>query len=411
MPDRPTFSPPVGGTVKITVPPEWVFNISAISRRNYHQAVFVQTNIRHNSTTFKSGYGTSGTMEDAVSGTTYFSPEPRQILVELDISAYYADTSAKLSAKAIRDPKYASSKLDVQLSTKPTTAGPEFPDYINYFVFVEDAPDGAQASGSSKFGDAVVTINIVRTNPNPTPPPPPDNVISGYNPVLDRPRPSTLPNYLKAYDVVFLLDDSGSMAGSLWSEAKNALDGLANYILENKWDSDGIDLRFLNSDNLFQFKELSGVQDKGKVADAINRVTPNGGTPTGYRTQQILSAHIDKLNAANGTPSYGEIKPLDMIALPTESRVHDDNEHELTKVLIEVGKKLKAGPHHPNSLGIQFVQIGGDKAAAQALAKLMEADTGNIVDTVPYSGPGSISPDKLERILLGGLHPNIRAQR
>lgn len=32
-----------------------------------------------------------------------------------------------------------------------------------------------------------------------------------------------------------------------------------------------------------------------------------------------------------------------------------------------------------------------------------------MVDTVPYAGPGSISPDKLERILLGGLHPNVRA--
>lgn len=33
-----------------------------------------------------------------------------------------------------------------------------------------------------------------------------------------------------------------------------------------------------------------------------------------------------------------------------------------------------------------------------------------MVDTVPYAGAGSISADKLERILLGGLHPNIRAQ-
>jgi hypothetical protein len=33
-----------------------------------------------------------------------------------------------------------------------------------------------------------------------------------------------------------------------------------------------------------------------------------------------------------------------------------------------------------------------------------------MVDTVPYAGAGTISPDKLERILLGGLRPNIRAQ-
>ena len=31
-----------------------------------------------------------------------------------------------------------------------------------------------------------------------------------------------------------------------------------------------------------------------------------------------------------------------------------------------------------------------------------------MVDTVSYADPGSISPDKLVRILLGGLHTNIR---
>ena len=50
------------------------------------------------------------------------------------------------------------------------------------------------------------------------------------------------------------------MKGNSWTEARNALDGLANYILESGWDSDGIDLRFLNSNNLFQFKDLNGIQ-------------------------------------------------------------------------------------------------------------------------------------------------------
>lgn len=58
---------------------------------------------------------------------------------------------------------------------------------------------------------SVVTVHLVKTNPNPIPPKVDDNVIKGYNPVLDRPRPSTLENYLRAYDVVFLLDDSGSV--------------------------------------------------------------------------------------------------------------------------------------------------------------------------------------------------------
>jgi hypothetical protein len=50
------------------------------------------------------------------------------------------------------------------------------------------------------------------------------------------------------------------MQGERWTEAKNALDGLANYIIDKGWDSDGIDLRFLNSTSLFQFKDLNGIQ-------------------------------------------------------------------------------------------------------------------------------------------------------
>lgn len=52
-------------------------------------------------------------MPDAVSGSTTFPIAPRQTEVELNISAYYADTSAKVSAKAIKEQKYASSKVDI----------------------------------------------------------------------------------------------------------------------------------------------------------------------------------------------------------------------------------------------------------------------------------------------------------
>jgi hypothetical protein len=62
--------------------------------------------------------------------------------------------------------------------------------------------------------------------------------------------------------------------------------------------------------------------------------------------------------------------------IPYSQLLDDDDAHELTKMLIEVGNKIKAGPHHPNSLGVQFVQIGGDANAAAVLGKLVQADTG-----------------------------------
>jgi hypothetical protein len=52
-------------------------------------------------------------MPDAVSGSNTFPIAPRQTPVTLEISAYWADTSAKVSAKAIKDAKYASNKVDI----------------------------------------------------------------------------------------------------------------------------------------------------------------------------------------------------------------------------------------------------------------------------------------------------------
>ncbi|KAF9462373.1 hypothetical protein BDZ94DRAFT_1219772 [Collybia nuda] len=414
MAARPSCSPPDGASTRITVPPEWFINVSAISRKTYHQAVFIQTNVRNNSALLESKFNLKGPMSNTVNGLTTFPITSRNAVVTLDISAFYTETPGNIK---IRDSKYAASKFDIHSSSKLPTASPDIPDYVTYFIFVEDTSDAAQVAGSGQFDDTVVTVHLVKTNPNPIPPEEP-NAIPGYNPVLDRPRPSTLANYLRAYDVVFLVDDSGSMQGQRWTEATQALNNLANWIIDNGWDSDGIDIYFLNSNYIFRGKTelVNGVQasfttDKDKVIQAISQVSPIGNTPTGKRTQEILGAHINKLNAAMGTEAYGVIKPLNLICI-TDGEPNDDPSQELGKMLTEAAEKLRIKPkhHHSNSMGVQFVQIGADVKAREALVKLTQLDTGGMVDTVPYLGPGSINAERLERILLGGLHPNIRVQ-
>lgn len=44
-----------------------------------------------------------------------------------------------------------------------------------------------------------------------------------------------------------------------WEEARNALDGLANYCITSGFDTDGIDLSFLNSSAKFSFAELKSI--------------------------------------------------------------------------------------------------------------------------------------------------------
>ncbi|KAF8074655.1 hypothetical protein FPV67DRAFT_1408199 [Lyophyllum atratum] len=410
---RPSFTPPVGSTVQFTIPPDWFITLSAISRKPYQQGIFVQTNAFDSSVLFHSKKGLQGPMPDAANGKTTFPVEPRDHPVTLDVKVFYAaDAAADVKARDFMKPTYASTKLDIQFSAKPDGASASIPDYVTYFVFVEDTKDTAQVAGSGQYDDSVLTIHVVKINPNEIPPKVPDNVIPGYNPVLDLPRPSKFENYLRQYDVSFLIDDSGSMADeNRWVEARNALDGLANVVIDSGFDADGIDMSFLNSNDKFLFKnEIQSVTDKGKVAAAMTKVGPSGNTPTGTRVSAILNAHIDRLEAAKGTPAYGQIKPLDLICI-TDGVPNDPAEFELTQVLVKAGARIKAGPHHPNSMGVQFVQIGSDPTAATNLPKLLQADTGNMVDSVPYAGPGTISPDKLERILLGGLHPNIRAKR
>jgi uncharacterized protein with von Willebrand factor type A (vWA) domain len=49
---------------------------------------------------------------------------------------------------------------------------------------------------------------------------------------------------LRKFDTVIVVDDSGSMQGALWAEARDALASLAE--TASKYDADGIDVHFLN---------------------------------------------------------------------------------------------------------------------------------------------------------------------
>lgn len=50
---------------------------------------------------------------------------------------------------------------------------------------------------------------------------------------------------LQKFDTVIVVDDSGSMGGSRWLEARDALAGIAP--LAAQYDTNGLDIHFLNS--------------------------------------------------------------------------------------------------------------------------------------------------------------------
>lgn len=406
MANRPSFTRLNGSRVTFTIPPEWFVTISAVSRRTYRQNVLVDADrtIAH----LINNNGATGSMHEANFGLLSFPLAPRLQRRQLDVFFSFTTGNRELTMDQLRSPEFSSHTAVVRSATRIQNSINNVPEYVNYFVFVADTPESAQVPRGVQFDDMLLILSLHNTNTNEIPPPPPDNVIRPYNPILDLPWPGYLENYLKEYHVHFLIDDSGSMGEeNRWVEANNALVGLTHAIFDAGFVRDGIDLSFLNAAPVMQ-----GLTDREAVAAIFRQVgAPTGGTPTGQRVSQILNAHIDALNAAVGTPAYVTTKPFNLIVITDGVATDALPEFELTGVLVNIGARLAAAPHHPNSLGVQFVQIGSDARAAEALPRLVAANTGHIVDTVPWLGPGSLSPDRLERILLGALHPNIRAIR
>jgi hypothetical protein len=396
---RPSFTTPEQGIIVLNIPPEWFVTVSAVSRQSHQQNALFEGDARvFQISNLGTGQGMMFETHTGVASST-ISPfwDPTQLTIYCsNTTATRAQTFAQL-----RSPDFRAYNITVAEVRRATSAPDDIPEYINYFIFVEDSD---QSAGQY---DMLIVINTQSTNSNQIPPPPPANTNPGYNPVLDLPWPGTLENYLHHYETHFVIDDSGSMTNeNRWDEAGNAMTGLSHAIFDNGYYRDGFNMSFLNSPLI-----LRGIRDRQSVDTILRQVSPAGGTPTGRTVGAIFSAHIDTLDRTVGTPEYATVMPLNIVCITDGAANDPEPENDLRAVLVAVGARLAAARHHPNSLGVQFVQVGSDADAADMLQELLRLDTGHIVDTVPWLGPGSLSPDRLERILLGGLHPNIRAIR
>ncbi|KAL7798320.1 hypothetical protein V8C37DRAFT_399110 [Trichoderma ceciliae] len=214
--------------------------------------------------------------------------------------------------------------------------------------------------------------------------------------------------FLSSFDTIFVIDDSGSMAGSPWKEVAKVLRSITPICTAH--DSDGIDLYFLNHRSAIQ-----GPGDKAKdgyyninssdVMEGIfGSVRPYGTTPTGTRLQSILKPYLATLSAAKDAE---DVKPVNIIVI-TDGRPTDDPESVIVQSAMKLDK-LEAPPHQ---VGIQFFQIGSDRDATEALRELDDDLAGqgvrDIVDTVTWDGtaPNSsrvLSADGILKVVLGAV--------
>ncbi|OAP56168.1 hypothetical protein AYL99_09347 [Fonsecaea erecta] len=199
--------------------------------------------------------------------------------------------------------------------------------------------------------------------------------------------------FLRTFDTIFLIDDSGSMAGRSWRETSAALAAIAPICTAH--DPDGIDVYFLNHRNPHTAGGLGGytnITTTATVQSLFQNVRPLGGTPTGTRLNQILKPYLSELSdslerqSRNSNEAEAPVKPLNIIVI-TDGVPSDDVE----SVIVHAARKLDALSAEPWQVGIQFFQVGREPEARDMLCELddtlsAEYHIRDMVDTVPWSG-------------------------
>ncbi|KAK3944524.1 collagen alpha-5 chain [Diplogelasinospora grovesii] len=230
--------------------------------------------------------------------------------------------------------------------------------------------------------------------------------------------------FLSTFDTVFLIDDSGSMAGTSWREVGQALKAITPICTAH--DSDGIDLYFLNSRSNSHRRDAGGwsnIRSADQVEQLFNSVRASGGTPTGTRINNILSPYLKKyeeaVKANGGDPENTGVKPVNLIVI-TDGVPTDDPE----QVIIRIAKKLDKLDAPSYQVGIQFFQVGNEPGAREALEDLddrLREHSGNedmrdMVDAVTWSGgSGSTRPQLsasgMLKVVLGSVVKRLDRRR
>lgn len=277
--------------------------------------------------------------------------------------------------------------------------------------------------------------------PSPSSPPQPSSPPPAYSPPLDDPYA-----FLSDFDTIFLIDDSGSMAGRSWKEVSFALKSITPICVTH--DPDGIDIYFLNQPDQERFKRIKSVREVERI---FEEVRPGGGTRTGGRLNDILGVYVKRIEeqqrrrrmaanttnntftttATTGVNGAGERnrqevfsfeaasgegqddefpRPLNIIVI-TDGVPSDDPE----SVIIHAARKLDALDTPPWQVGIQFFQVGEEQGAADALRELddglVERGGGvrDMVDTVPWSGGRGkgLNAEGILKVVLGGVNRRL----
>ncbi|KAF9489999.1 hypothetical protein BDN71DRAFT_1423227 [Pleurotus eryngii] len=209
---------------------------------------------------------------------------------------------------------------------------------------------------------------------------------------------------LKLYDTVVVVDDSSSMCEEdRWAHAQQAVEGIAEVAAQ--YDSDGIDLHFINSTQVgTRLTRTEHVMDLCCQAELV------GNTQIGAKLGALLWEYIAKITAARkqAPSSRYSIKRMNLIVITDGDTTDGGSDFDiLASVITGAAKRLKSDGWPPNQVGISFVQVGDAEGAEKYLQHLdddlcKQNEIPDMVDTTRYH-PEQIDETLLSKILLGGV--------
>jgi len=220
-----------------------------------------------------------------------------------------------------------------------------------------------------------------------------------YQPLAAVPNSVLAGASIADFKLVVIIDDSDSMEGALWLEARDALAGVAEFSRQR--GGEGLDIYCLNS-----LRNRLDIRNELDVRAFFDSITPEGQTPLGAKLRQILDIYVPRIE----DPSIFH-KPINILVI-TDGVPTDDPR----QVIVEYARYLDRRNVSLRQLGIQFVQIGNDPDATEALKELDDNlgpthGVRDMVDTVLFNGDQpSLRTEVLVKVLLGALNAEIDAK-
>jgi uncharacterized protein YegL len=204
--------------------------------------------------------------------------------------------------------------------------------------------------------------------------------------------------FLRTFDTIFLIDDSGSMAGYFWELVSKALQAITPIC--TKYDADGIDIGFLNHSDPSFYKNITSSKT---VVEIFQQVRPQGETPTGQRLEKILKPYLERYKKKPDST-----KPINIIVI-TDGNPTDD----MDSPIIQAAKKLDKLDAPAWQVGIQFFQLGNVPGVAEHLEQLDKGlgklagdpELRDMVDAVSLTGENGtqLTAEGILKVVLGGV--------